>query len=103
MEKFIFTSFSKSFNLFRSTLHAQRHQSATKPLKEMRGNSKKIQEASRNKTTPPPPLPSITIPVRGYYDTLSTERKNNPVEEARKNTPYMTPQQLPCIIYIQSP
>lgn len=68
----------------------------------MRGNSKKIQEASRNKTTPPP-LPSITIPVRGYYDTLSTERKNNPVEEARKNTPYMTPQQLPCIIYIQSP
>lgn len=64
----------------------------------MRGNLKKIQEASRNKTTLP-----ITIPVRGYYDTLSTERKNNPVEEARKNTPYMTPQQLPCIIYIQSP
>lgn len=101
IEKFIFkTGIFKCFNLFRSTLHAQCHQSATKPLKEVRGNSKKIQEASRNKTAPLP----ITIPVRGYYDTRHTiHGKNNPVEETRKNTPYMTPQQLPCIIYVQSP
>lgn len=33
--------------------HNVYHQSATKPLKEVWGNSKKIQEASRNKTALP--------------------------------------------------
>lgn len=72
IEKFIFkTGIFKCFNLFRSTLHAQRHQSATKPLKEVRGNSKKIQEASRNKTAPPP-LQSLfeAITIRGTLSTV---------------------------------
>lgn len=80
--------------------HNVYHQSATKPLKEVWGNSKKVQEASRNKTALPLQSLFEAITIRG---TLSTERKNNPVEETRKNTPYMTPQQLPCIIYVQSP